>query len=129
VLAARPVSEVPARVRFVDFADYSLKVEIFAYLRCQDQNTYLAIREDVLFRVADIVRQSGTDFAYPTKTVRFGRDPGLDAERGKDAETNVHAWRQRGILPFPEFADVERTEIEDRLDYPPEGSPEHKPRD
>jgi len=123
------VTDAPARVRFLDFGDYSLNVEVFAYLRCQDQNTYLAIREDILFRVGDIVRQSGAGFAYPTQTVHFDRDAGLDTERGKDAETNVHAWRQSGTLPFPEFADVERSEIEDRLDYPPKGSPEHEPRD
>lgn len=123
------VTEAPARVRFADFGDYSLNVEIFAYLRCKDQDTYLAIREDILFRIADIVRQSGTDLAYPTQTLRFGRDPGLDEERGKEAETHVHARRQAGTLPFPEFTDVERSEIKDRLDYPPEGSPEHKPRD
>jgi MscS family membrane protein len=123
------VTEVPARVRFLDFGEYSLDVEIFAYLRCQDQNTYLAVREDVLFRVADVVRQSGTDFAYPTQTVHFGRDAGLDLERGKDAEAAVHAWRESSTLPFPEFASVERAEIEDKLDYPPEGSPGHLPRD
>ena len=123
------VTEVPARVRFLDFGEYSLDVEIFAYLRCQDQNTYLAIREDVLFRIADIVHQSGTDFAYPTQTVRFGRDAGLDVERGKDAEAAVRAWRDSSTLPFPEFAHVERAEIEDGLDYPPEGSPGHLPRD
>ena len=123
------VTETPARVRFVDFGDYSLDVEIFAYLRCKDQDTYLAIREDILFRIADTVRQSGSDLAYPTRTVRFGPDPGLDAERGKDAETQVHAWRERGRLPFPDFTDVERNEAEDRLDYPPEGSSEHEPRD
>jgi MscS family membrane protein len=123
------VTEVPARVRFLDFGEYSLNVEIFAYVRCQDQNTYLAIREDVLFRIADIVHQSGTDFAYPTQTVRFGRDAGLDVERGKDAEAAVRAWRESSTLPFPEFAHVERAEVEDGLDYPPEGSPGHLPRD
>jgi MscS family membrane protein len=108
------VTEVPARVRFLDFGEYSLNVEIFAY---------------VLFRIADIVHQSGTDFAYPTQTVRFGRDAGLDVERGKDAEAAVRAWRESSTLPFPEFAHVERAEVEDGLDYPPEGSPGHLPRD
>ena len=123
------VTESPARVRFVDFGDYSLDVEVFAYLRCKDQDTYLAVREDILFRIAEVVRQSGTGLAYPTKTVRFGRDSGLDAERGQDAEMHVQAWRERGALPFPEFTKAERTEIEDSLDYPPEGSPGHEPRD
>jgi len=123
------VTEAPARVRFIDFGEHSLNVEIFAYLRCQDQNTFLAIREDVLLRVADIVRESGTAFAVPTRTLHLGRDAGLNKERSKDAEMKVDSWRKSGTLPFPEFdADV-RSEIEDRLDYPPEGSSQSKPPD
>ncbi len=129
LLLAHPmVTEAPARVRFVDFGDYSLNVEIFAYLRCQDQNTNLAIREDILFRVAGIVKESGTEFAFPTQTVHVGRDEGLNEERSKRAETTVDAWRKSGTLPFPEFDTDVRREIEDRLDYPPEGSSQYKPR-
>ena len=46
----------PARVRFVGYGAYSLDVEIFAYLRCRDQNTFLAMQEDVLLRMADIIK-------------------------------------------------------------------------
>jgi len=38
------VTPEPARVRSVDLASYSQDVEIFAYLRCQDQSTFLAIK-------------------------------------------------------------------------------------
>jgi MscS family membrane protein len=128
LLLAHPmVTEAPARVRFVDFGDYSLNVEIFAYLRCQDQNTNLAIREDILFRVTGIVREAGTDFAFPTQTIRVGRDEGLNEESSKRAETTVDTWRKSGTLPFPEFDNELRREIEDRLDYPPEGSTQNKP--
>ena len=129
LLIGHPVTPTPARVRLVDFGDYSLNVELFAYLRCQDQNVYVAAREDILFRVADMIRQSGTDFAYPTQTLRLGRDAGLDDERANAAEANVREWRKSGTLPFPELADVQRTELEDGLDYPAEGSPGHKERD
>ena len=122
------VTESPARVRFVDLGTYSIDVEIFAYLRCKDQNTYLAIREDILFRVADIVKESGTDFAFPTQTVHLGRDAGLSEDRTKSAEERVDSWRKAGSLPFPDLDPDVRSEIEDRLDYPPEGSSEHKPR-
>ena len=122
------VTEAPARVRFVDFSDYSLNVEIFAYLRCQDQNTNLAIREDILLRVADIVKGSGTGFAFPTQTVHVGHDAGLNEERSKNAETTVDAWRKSGDLPFPDFDTEVRGEIEDCLDYPPEGTSGYESR-
>jgi MscS family membrane protein len=122
------VTESPARVRFVDLGAYSIDVEIFAYLRCQDQNTYLAVREDILFRVADIVKASGTDFAFPTQTLHLGRDAGLSGERTEEAERTVDSWRKASSLPFPELDSDERSKIEDRLEYPPEGSSQHKPR-
>ena len=122
------VTDSPARVRFLEFGEYSLDVEVFAYLRCRDQDTYLAVREDILFRIADVIQQAGTGLAYPTKTIRFGRDPGLDSDRGQEAETQVASWRERGALPFPDLTKAERAEIEDGLDYPPEGSPGHDPQ-
>lgn len=113
----------PARVRFVGFGAYSLDLEIFAYLRCIEQNDFLAIQEDLFLRMADIVTEAGTAFAFPSQTAYLARDSGLDAERKEHAEGKVEHWRGRDKLPFPEFEDEERERLEDILDYPPKGSP------
>ena len=76
----------------------------------------------------DIVKEAGTGFAFPSQTAYFGRDAGLDAGRGQEAEAQVQAWRSQGQLPFPEFDEGMQEEKEDALDYPPEGSPDHQPR-
>jgi MscS family membrane protein len=128
LLAHPKVTEAPARVRFVGYGAYSLDLEVFAYLRCQDQDTFLAIQEDILLRVADIIETAGTSFAYPSQTLYYSRDRGLDAERAKSAEGQVDEMRVRRKLPFPDFDDEEREELEDTLDYPPAGSPHHQPR-
>lgn len=128
LLAHPKVTESPARVRFVAYGAYSLDLEIFAYLRCQDQDTFLAIQEDILLRIADIVEKAGTGFAYPSQTMYYTRDQGLDEERGKEAESRVAEMRIRKKLPFPEFDDEEREELEDTLEYPPPGSPHHQSR-
>ena len=122
------VTPDPARVRFVGFAAYSLDLEIFAYLRCVDQDTFLAIQEDLFLRMADIVREAGTGFAFPSQTTYFARDSGLDAERTAEAETQVGHRRFTGQLPFPEFDEEERERLEDILDYPQNGSPDYQPR-
>jgi MscS family membrane protein len=116
-------------VRFHGFGAYSLDVEVFAYIRVQDLLKYRAIREDLNFRVMDIVKEAGTGFAFPSQTAYIGRDTGLDAERGREAESKAKKWRSKGQLPFPEFDESLRREMEDILDYPPEGSPEYKPRE
>ena len=122
------VTPEPARVRFVDLAAYSQDVEIFAYLRCQDQSTFLAIKEDILLRIVGIVNEAGTGFAFPSQTAYLGRDDGLDEDRARTAEEEVAAWRAKGALPFPEFEEQERERLQDTLDYPPKGSP-HIERD
>ncbi|NNE19654.1 MAG: mechanosensitive ion channel [Myxococcales bacterium] len=121
------VTPDPARVRFVDYGSYSKDIEIFAYLRCEDENTFLAAKEDILLRIEDIIEESGTHFAIPAQTTYLSRDEGLDAHRGEEAEAQVEQWRQSQTLPFPEFAPEEHQRLEDVLDYPPEGSPDHKP--
>lgn len=114
-------------MRFVDFGTYSKSLEIFAYLRCQDQDTFLAIREDILLRIEDIIREGGSGFAFPSQTTYFSRAESLD-EKSKDAaETQVGSWRARGRFPFPEFDEHEREKLRDVLDYPPEGSPDYRP--
>jgi MscS family membrane protein len=118
----------PARVRFVGYGSYSKDVEVFAYLRCQEQNDFLAIQEDILLRMEDIIGEAGTGFAFPSQTAYLAKDTGVDAERGGKAEAQVEEWRGSGKLPFPEFASEERGQLEDTLDWPPEGSPDHQPR-
>jgi MscS family membrane protein len=122
------VTPDPARVRFVAFGAYSLDLEVFAYLRCQDQNDFLAIQEDIFLRMADIVKDAGSGFAFPSQTHYHRRDTGLDAERGQQATERVEDWRTKGNLPFPEFDKGLRWEMEDTLDYPPQGSPGYTPR-
>jgi MscS family membrane protein len=103
-------------------------VEIFCYLRCMEQNEFLAIQEDVLLRVEDIIKEAGSGFAFPSQTAYLARDAGLDDKRRSVAETEVEHLRFTGKLPFPEFDEEEREQLEDILDYPPRGSPDYKPR-
>lgn len=116
----------PARVRFVSYGTYSKDVDIFAYLRCVDQNDFLAIQEDILLRMEDIISAAGTGFAFPSQTTYLTRDTGLDTEQCGKAEDQVDQWRDRDKLPFPEFEEEERERLEDVLDYPPKGSPDYK---
>ncbi len=122
------VSPELLHVRFHGFGAYSLDVEIFAYIRATEWLDYRAIREDINLRIMDIVKEAGTGFAFPSQTTYLGRDSGLDAERGQQAESEVEKWRSRGQLPFPDFDEGLQWDKQDILDYPPQGSPGYKPR-
>lgn len=122
LLSHAKVHPDPARVRFVGFGAYSLDVEITSYVSTSDWAEFLAVREDLLLRLMDIVASSGSGFAFPSQTTYVARDDGLDGERVRTAEEQVRAWRERGELPLPDFAEESKIALDDTVRYPPEGS-------
>jgi len=63
------VDQETLRVRFVRMNVYSLDVEIFAYLRARDWDHFLELQEPLLLAVMEIVRNAGTDIAFPSQTL------------------------------------------------------------
>jgi MscS family membrane protein len=112
------------RVRFAGFGQSSLDIGVRIYALTQDFNEFHAIREDVLLRMSEIVKESGSSFAFPSQTLYMGRDDGLDGERGETAAKEVESWRKAGKLPFPRLAADRIEQLEGTLDYPPLGSVE-----
>jgi len=114
----------PARARLFAFADSAIEIELFAYVRADSWDTYMAVREDLLLRILDIVAENGSAIAFPSRTVYLRRDEAADPEAPAKAENRVRQWRDTGSLPFPEFEAGLRGELTDTLTYPPEGSPD-----
>jgi MscS family membrane protein len=112
----------PARVRFVGFGAYSLDLEIFAYVTTADINTFLAIQEDILLRIMELIAASGSGFAFPSHTSYFTRDTGLDPERTRAAEDSVRAWRAANELCLPNFPPDQAAALRGKLQYPPAGA-------
>lgn len=112
------------RVRFVGYGASSLDIQIRVYALTQEWNEFYNIREDAFLRVNQIVADSGTGFAFPSQTLYFGRDDGLDQKLSDAAKQEVANWRQKGTLPFPDPAAAKIDNLEGTLDYPPHGSVE-----
>jgi MscS family membrane protein len=87
------------RVRFVSLGKNSLDLEVFAYILTPVYPEFLAIQEELLLRIMDIVEESGTGFAFPSQTTYLGRDPGLHPERTQAALAAVERWRQEKHIP------------------------------
>jgi MscS family membrane protein len=123
MLHAHPkIDSDSVRVRFADFGESSLDISVRIYALTRDLNEYHAIREDVLLRMSDIVKNSGSGFAFPSRTLYMGHDDGLDTDRGKKAVKEVESWRRTGKLPFPRLAPDRIEQLRETLDYPPRGS-------
>jgi MscS family membrane protein len=73
MFSAHPKIEASTvRVRFVGYGASSADVQIRVYALTREWNEFFAIREDVLLRASEIVRESGTSLALPSRTLYFG---------------------------------------------------------
>ena len=73
----RQVDRTSIRVRFIRLGSFSLDVDVFAYLRARDWNDFLEIQENLLFSVMRIVREAGTDVAFPSQTLYMSGSRGV----------------------------------------------------
>jgi len=113
------------RVRFIGFGDSSKNVELRVYAKTREWNDFYSIKEDILLRIDDIVEAAGTGFAFPSQTLYWSRDPGLDTERTEQAHQEVATWRRQRKLPFPRFSSKTLEALSGKLKYPPPGSPDY----
>jgi len=116
------VDSTTARIRLVAFGPSSLDAEIFAYVLEKDYDTFLAVQEDLLLRIMDLVESSGSGFAFPSQTLYMTGDGGLDEEKSRKAAETVRRWRDEGELPFPDHTPALVSHLDSTLDYPPKGS-------
>ncbi len=116
------VDSTTARIRFVAFGASSLDAEIFAYVLEKDYDTFLAVQEDLLLRIMELVEASGSGFAFPSQTLYMSKDGELDAEKSRRAAETVRRWRDESELPFPDHAPALVSHLDSTLDYPPKGS-------
>jgi len=108
-----------ASIRFSGFDASALRLEISSYVLTYDSNEFAAIREDLLLRIMDIVKKSGSGFAFPSQTLYMSRDSGLDKEKTASAEQQVEQWRDQHELPFPDFAPADKSALRGSIAYPP----------
>ena len=126
MLYQHPKIETPsARIRFVGLGSSSLDLDVFAYILETSYTTFLAIQEDLLLRIMEIVEASGTGFALPSQTTYIAGDSGLKVAKSEKAIAMVRQWRDQGKLPFPDFSPETIKEIDNVLEYPP---PDSAPR-
>lgn len=124
MLYAHPkVLDDPAKVRFVEFGEYSLNLEVFAYVDVTDWNEFQQVAEDLNLRIMDVVKHAGSGIAKPAQTIYVQGGEGKDAEQARKAEDQVSDWRRNNAMYIPSFPQAKIEELRASLDYPPVGSP------
>lgn len=56
-------------VRFFEYADSSLNILITYLVNSNDYTLYVKVREEINFKIYEIVQRNGSSFAFPTRTV------------------------------------------------------------
>ena len=52
-----------------EFSDSSINILVYCFSRTVDWATWLEVKEDVMYKIADIIEKNNLDFAYPTMTL------------------------------------------------------------
>lgn len=120
------VSPDPARIRFEELGESSLNLGIWAYITAPGFDQFLEVKEDLLLRIMDKVKESGTDFAFPSQTLYFAKDAGISTEKATAAEERVQQWKRQQDLPIPNFSESQIQAMRNSIPYPPEGSVSNK---
>ena len=76
------VDDESVRVRFLRLGQFSLDIDVFAYVKARDWNHFLELQEQLLFGVTGAVTSAGAEIAFPSQTMYLesARAPG-GAER------------------------------------------------
>jgi len=116
------VNPDPARVRFVEFGEHSLNIEIFAYINTKENNKFLAIAEDINLYIMDVIAASGSSLAIPTQSVKIDRSEKIDNKLTLEVEAKIGKWRDNSELSLPEFSSQSRDKLKGTIPYPAKGS-------
>jgi len=64
-----PATSNDTLVSFDSFGDSALNIQVLYFIEIVDYNEYMRIREDINYRIMQIVSENGGGFAFPTQTV------------------------------------------------------------
>ena len=64
-----PNTNQEGKIRFHDFGPSSLDIMVLFFVDTMDWTTYLNVKEEILYKIIEIVKKHGAEFAYPSTSV------------------------------------------------------------
>lgn len=109
------INNIPARVRLESLNAHSIDIWVYGYVRATSYDNFLEIQEDVLLRIMDVVKASGTDFAFPSQTIYLSKDQKPLPDAAKAIAEDVAHRRAAGDMPLPRFSAAQIEEVQDTI--------------
>ncbi len=63
-------------VAFSDFSAYSMDIMVLFFVYSNDWDKMVRVKEEINFKIMDIVERNGCDFAFPTQTIHMAKQNG-----------------------------------------------------
>ncbi|WP_083700428.1 mechanosensitive ion channel family protein [Shewanella sp. UCD-KL12] len=119
VLLQHPMlEEDPVRVRFMGVGEFAFLINVVCYIKCRDNEEFMAVQEDVLFMVMRQVELVGAQLAFSNQYQFAGKLAAIDEQDKQKAKETVQNWHDNHNFPFPDFSAEYRYEIKDTIMYP-----------
>lgn len=112
------IEEEPVRVRLMGVGEYSININMMAYISCRDHEEFMAVQEDILFSMLTQVDSVGAKIAHSTQYQLFDKVSTDNQEQKRKAEQVVAQWHEEQAFPFPDFSYEYKYEIKDTVMYP-----------
>ncbi|WP_261824311.1 mechanosensitive ion channel family protein [Vibrio neonatus] len=112
------IEEEPVRVRLMGVGEYSININMMAYISCRDNEEFMAVQEDILFSMLTQVDSVGAKIAHSTQYQLFNKVSSDNQEQKRKAEQVVAQWHEEQAFPFPDFSYEYKFEIKDSIMYP-----------
>ncbi|HEX7367992.1 MAG TPA: mechanosensitive ion channel domain-containing protein [Pelobium sp.] len=65
----RNETNMDTHVNFDSFGDFALYIQIMYYIEIVDYTIYVTIKEEINYKIMEIVNQNGGEFAFPSQTL------------------------------------------------------------
>lgn len=70
---SHPRTNEDGRVRFLKLASHSKDVMVLYFVDTMDWNEYIDVKEEINYKIVEIVERHGAEFAFPTQTLHLQR--------------------------------------------------------
>jgi MscS family membrane protein len=87
------VENATSRVRLLRMAEYSIEVEIYAYILMRDYGGFLEQQEELILSIVEAIEKTGAAIALPSVAPILTQDAWIDPEKAKSAKARFERSR------------------------------------
>lgn len=73
-----PNTNEEGKVKFMEFGDSSLNIMVLYYIDTMDWGVFLDIKEEINYKIMELVEKNGSSFAFPSTSVYLENQPFLN---------------------------------------------------